>query len=103
MGTKERTRIGICECNPGYIYDQCDLCSEDYHRNGNKCDPEACHEIGTIKRDKVGNCDCKIQFKGARCDKCSQGYKGVDCNQCKTGYHKEEGLCLPGKCDTKGT
>jgi hypothetical protein len=79
----------VCECAEGYADDGCDDCAAGYHEDGESCVADTscldttCNGAGTCV-DASGIPECE----------CAEGYSGARCQECATGHHSDEELCV---------
>ena len=95
-----------CACEPGYDGVVCGQCSAEFHRGADgTCLPDATCAAGACGDHGV----CSV-VEGRRVCACSPDTAGVDCGDCRAGYHHEQdagcGLdtaCTAATCANGGT
>ena len=95
---------GVCQCNIGYVGDQCEACDEGYHESQGECVIDEVCGVGSCS----GHGSCDDSTKEIVCT-CDDGYRGDYCDDCSAGYHDEHGecvkdeVCLENSCSGHGS
>jgi hypothetical protein len=79
--------IPLCECERGYTDVLCDKCAPGFHNDGGVCVIDETCLANTC--DEHG--ECSVVLGEVACD-CDDGYVGDFCDECDTGYHRDENL-----------
>lgn len=90
-----------CECITGYMGAHCESCDAGFHRDAawhcvpdRRCDDQPHNPCG-----EHGDC---TDDDGVIACSCEQGYQGVRCNQCASGYvSNDKSECLKMKGTSK--
>ena len=99
----EVTMEPICECEPEYAGNRCDVCADNYFGNpeipGGSCEPCDC-SLNWNPEDE-GNCDPQTGV----CLKCLHNTDGDHCEFCEAGYYGDavNDHCKECVCDMLGT
>ena len=89
---------GICECRDGYNGTKCDQCAYGFFTTTQPgsastiCSKCGCNPEGTSNDEcnaDTGYCSCK------------DGYEGIKCNQCSTGYFNSNTSAAFSVCSSK--
>ena len=85
----------VCVCDTGYTGNDCSQCDTGYQDNdGNDTCLPNCTTANLDCNQVVSGGDCDDSSGTAQCV-CNAGYVGADCKTCDTGYHEEQGACVP--------
>lgn len=89
----------LCQCVDNTTGNNCELCLPGYYRD----DPS------NFEQPCVA-CQCSIEgsqsiqcVPASRQCPCKDGYSGLHCDQCASGYFRSGTQCLPCDCDLDGT
>ena len=94
------TTNGVCECRDGYNGTKCDQCADGFFTTSQPgsastiCSKCGCNPEGTSNDEcntDNGYCTCK------------DGYEGIKCNQCSTGYFNSNTTAVFSVCNSKLT
>jgi hypothetical protein len=85
-----------CQCDTGYAGADCGSCASGYHPDYtlNECVAnDECTQDGVNSSDCSGNGTCNDVTGIVACE-CNDGWDGLLCDVCASGYHSSGGDCL---------
>ncbi|KAM9858550.1 multiple epidermal growth factor-like domains protein 9 [Aulostomus maculatus] len=91
---------GVCvNCEGNTQGSNCEECKPGYYRSPATAPTEACVTCPCSNSTSTGTCHTDPSGSPV-CDQCLHRYTGQQCDQCRAGFYKSSGACVP--CDCSG-